>query len=495
VLSEEELIHLAILDIRLENDDDPGDNSGLELSDEIDPVVARIILTGYPPEKMLPGAYSGKVRISFADRITELYLVSKTEGPEAVLKAVKRALKEEFEITPERRIAVLTSGGDSPGMNAAIWAIVRVALDNDIEVLGFQDGYQGLTEDLTYRLTWNFVSDILVQGGTILGTARFPGYEVRDIREKAVENIVRKQISGLIVIGGDGSMKGAQALVQDLEALGRELQVVAIPGTIDNDLWGTDMSLGAASAANAMIEELRNMIRPAQALRRIFVCEVMGHHCGYLALQAALGIGADAVIIPEKVVVCRSRDLTDAGSLKDQIMVVETEDNFRKRLAKTAALLHDAFDAGKRYGFVVLSEGERLLTNERLDAKYVQQYLEDKIKRWPRTNRPDVRAHVLGYPVRGCPPCRFDIWLGARLGAAAVQCLLEDKTDVMVGWSEEEGIIDTPFDEVIKKSSRSPQEMWNDRPKWQELLELQEALACPPQWRQQLKERGNRFVQ
>ncbi len=259
------------------------------------------------------------------------------------------------------------------------------------------------------------------------------------------------------------------------------------------------MSLGATSAANAMIELLRNMIRPAQALRRIFVVEVMGRYSGYLALQAALGIGADAVIIPEKIIDCKPPDRSKgATSLEDRVMPIKTENNLRERLEEIAALMKAAFAADKRYGFVILAEGINGLTEEklkkrRLDGPYVQKYLKAHISKWGDLRPPDVRVQVLGYPVRGVPPCGFDIWLGARLGAAAVQCLLDEKTNVMVGWSEEQGIIETPFGVVVAKSNRPPKEIWKDRPKWQELLDLQEALACPPTLRGQLKAKGNRF--
>lgn len=494
ILEKEQLIHLAILDIRLENDDDPHDESGLKLSQEIDSFVPKILLTGYPPEHAL-GRFPNKTLILFDDQFIELYLLTKKAGPAIVLEAVKKALDEKLKSIPQRRIAVLTSGGDSPGMNAAIRAIVRVAMDNDIEVIGIENGYEGLVNNRMRKLTWNDVSDILAQSGTVLRTARFPDFKKPDVRKKAVENIRRNQISGLIVIGGDGSMRGAQALVQDLKKLDRELQTIAIPGTIDNDLWGTDMSLGAASAVNAMIEEMRNMLRPAQALRRIFVCEVMGRYCGYLAVETALGIGADAVIIPERVLRIRPGS-TDSEPLKNRIMTVETVDNFRNRLQESANLLKEAFAVDKGYGFVIMGEGIRLLlADEHLDAEYIRRYLEAKVKLWPIADKPNVRAHIVGYPVRGVRPCRFDLWLGASLGAAAVQCLLDSsKTEVMVGWSEEQGIIETPFDDVVEKSKRPPQEIWQDRPKWKELLEMQEALACPPALRQQLRERGNRFV-
>lgn len=502
-----ELIHLAILDIRLENDDDPDDKSGEELSKEIDPVVARIVLTGYLPEWILPGKVPGKVWIPFTDPSVEWYMLQKSDGPEVVLEAVKNILQEEYEIIPKRRIAVMTSGGDSPGMNAAIRSIVRIAMDNDLEVIGVQEGYKGLANNLMHKLTWNEVSDILVQGGTILGTARFSRFkEDAETRKKAVSNLINKHVSGLIVIGGDGSMKGAQALSDEAKKQHKDLQVITIPGTIDNDLWGTDMSLGAASAVNAMVEEMRNMLRPALALRRIFICEVMGRYCGYPAVGAALGIGADAVIIPEQVIQIRP-GTTNTEPLKNRVMAVETEDKFRDYLKKITNTLKKAFSMGKGYGFVIMAEGIRLLTeNHPLDIEYIRKFMEDNIENWPISDKPGVRAHVVGYPVRGVPPSRYDLWLGAKLGAASVQCLLEGKTNVMVGFAEgcnydtagklvrEPGVIETPFKEVLEKSNRPPHEICADRPSWQELLEMHEALACPPALREQLRTSGNRFV-
>ena len=399
---------------------------------------------------------------------------------EMLAAEICRVLEEEFEVIPVRRLALLTSGGDLPGMNAAIWGAVRTAMRYDMEVVGVTDGYRGLVEGLAHRLTWGQVCDIMTQSGTILGTARLPEFKNEFVRTKALETLTRKHISGLIVIGGDGSMKGASALTRDLRQRDKVLQTIAIPGTIDNDLWGTDMSLGASTAANAMVSELRNMIRPAQALRRIFVCEVMGRYSGYLALQAGLGIGADAVIIPEEIVDAHRSSLEMAHSLDECISLVGTEDNLRRELDKTAKLLELVFARGKRYGFVILAEGIGQLTHGELDSDYVRRYLEDRIKDWTHPNRPDVRAHVLGYPVRGASPSRYDIWLGATLGAAAVQCLLDGKSDVMVGWSDGSGVIETPFAEVIAKSNRPPGEIWTERPQWQELLRLQRELARPP---------------
>ncbi len=483
----EELIHLSILDIRLMNDDDQNDRSGIELSQQIDPLIPQLFLTAYKPE-LFPGLSTDRVPIDTGSGFREVFLVSKTEGPEALLDRIDRILSERYrEVLPWKRIAVLTSGGDSPGMNAAIRAIVRTAMNEGVEVIGVQDGFEGLVENRTRRLFWNQVSDVLIQSGTILGTARYDRFRQSDVRDQAAQNIVQKQISGLIVIGGDGSMNGTRALVENLNNSGRVLNTVAIPGTIDNDLCGIDMSLGAASAANAMVEELRNMIRPAQALRRIFVCEVMGRYSGYLALQAAIGIGADAVLIPELVVEAHPLcGPDDKRSLKERVLTELTEENFQRQLDDIADQLYAVFATGKRYGFVILAEGIAQLTADRLNRRYVKKHLETRIENWTHAHKPDVREHVIGYPARGSRPSRFDNWLGATLGAEAVRCLLERKTNdigalsEMVGWSEKEGILRVPFEDVIAQSNRPPKEIWADRPKWQELSRLQQELARPP---------------
>jgi 6-phosphofructokinase 1 len=475
---EEDLIHLAIVDIRLREEDDATDQSGLDLCAQMDPTVARLIITAYPEEWSAIRASLSPIegRRQLADGF--LY-----KGElDHLIPEIKRVLKEQFEILPRRRIAVLTSGGDASGMNAAIWSVVRIAMGNNMEVMGIHDGYRGLVEDRMHKLAWNEVSDILVLGGTYLGAARCPEFVDRAIRARSVDNLLRKHITGLVVIGGDGSMQGAKALAADVQARGRSFQTVAIPGTIDNDLWGTDMSLGAASAANAMIEELRNMIRPAQALGRIFVGEVSGRYSGYLTLEAALGIGADAVILPEQVVEVRPpTGPKDSRPWKERVHQLDTRRRYLEEIKRIGESLEAAFAAGKRYGFVVLAEGIGQLTGDELNGAYVRRLLEDQIKNWGVRSRPEVREHILGYPVRGGPPCRFDIWLGAKLGAAAVESLLEPgKTDLMVGWSDQDGIVETPFDQVVAKSNRPPQEVWQDRPKWREALELLEALACPP---------------
>ncbi len=494
---EENLIHLAIVDVRLRNDDDKNDISGFHLCKNMDPTIARILLTRYTGEESWELVRDAMKPTENRHRLADGFF-SKAEDRELISKEMQRVLDEEFEIIPRRRIAVLTSGGDAPGMNAAIWAVVRTAMNNGIEVMGVQDGYKGLVLDKMRKLRWNEVGDIIENSGTILGVARYDDFKREAVRQEAIENLNRKHISGLIVIGGDGSMKGAQALANQIEQSGKIFQTIAIPGTIDNDLLGTDMSLGAASAADAMVKEMRNMMQPARALRRIFVCEVMGACCGYLALQSALGIGADAVMIPETLIEIANDNLTDPSGWKDRIDGIKTRDSFVKQLTEIVELLEAAFAANKRYGFVVLAEGVILATERRgrLTSQQVKEYLTDAIAVWCHDyDKPDVREQKLGYTVRGARPSRFDVWLGAQLGTAAVQCLLEDKSKIMVGWMQDGSIEESGFDKVVKASNRPPREIWNDRPRWKEMLELQKALACPPKLRERLIAQGNRYAQ
>lgn len=488
------LIHLALIDVRMRNDRDVNDKSGLDLCKRMDPTVARILMTYYTGgdeswQLVRESSRPTENRHRLADGFFSKGEI--VESTQFLKDLVQRVLDEEFEIIPQRRIGVLTSGGDSPGMNAAIWSIVRTAMNNDIEVMGIQNGYYGLVHDQMRKLKWSEVSDIVEQAGTILGTARYKEFSDPKIRERAVENINRKHICGLVVIGGDGSMKGAQALAGDLQKQGKTLLTVAIPGTIDNDIWGTDMSLGAASAANAMTEEMRNMIQPAKALKRIFVCEVMGANCGFLAIQAALGIAADVVIIPEHIIEVKN---TPGVAVKDRVDIIGTENTCRAHLANVAEFLEAVFAARKRYGFVVVAEGIKLLTGKRLNGKYVEDYLALAIEKWSHANKPDVRLQELGYTVRGVPPVQFDVQLGAALGAHGVLTILRGQTNCMVGWEEGKGIIKTSFDEVVSKSNLPPKEILNTRPKWQEAIALQQALASPPKLREHLKSQGNCFV-
>jgi len=468
---ESELIHLASVDIRLLNDDDRNDDSGLALCRELDATVAKIIVTGYPEwdlvrQALQPQNHRGHRADGF---------FSKAEDPEEFLKIIREVLREQYDLVPDARYAVLTSGGDSPGMNAAIWAFTRKAMRHSVEVLGVRDGYRGLAEGDIRKLRWSDVSGIMNASGTFLGSSRYLEFRDPAVREKAVEILVRKHVTGLLVIGGDGSMQGAQALSRARQ--GRILRTVALPGTIDNDLFGTDISLGADSAANAMITELRHMIAPARALRRVFVVEVMGRYAGYLAEQAALGVGADAVMVTEDIV--ETYDGSGGAPVKEQVDQIRTLEDFLQQLETVAERLRAGFAAGNRHGFVILAEGLRLLTGDDIPTR-AETLLANLTRRWPEKYRADVRSQTLGYTVRGVPPTREDIRLGAMLGASAVGTMLGGRGNVMLGWKDGAGVVETPFDTVCSESAKAPRELLAARPGWKELLQLQRDLAEPP---------------
>jgi 6-phosphofructokinase 1 len=493
-LLDQYVIHVAIVDIRLESDNSGSDLSGLDLCLEIDRDIPIILHSAHISAENIDikTTYPTKIHYPYQDQLLDLYVIEKGSPnfQYALLEAVERCLQDTYEIYAHQRIGLLTSGGDSPGMNAAIWGIVRMAMKENIEVLGIEEGYRGLVAGKMKPIRWNQVSDIMINGGTMLKTARLKEFTDKSIRRKAIDHIRRKHLSGLIIIGGDGSMKGAQKLVADIQEMKDLKQLpeafscrtIVIPGTIDNDLGGTDMTLGADSAANAIVEVLRNMIRPAQAIKRIFVCEIMGRYSGYLALEAALGIGADAVLISENTIVTRKIEPNDQKtSWTDMVNVVESEDKLRLQLREMADQLEQIFKAGKEYGFVIMSEGIRLLTDNTLNAEYVQNYLRERIKDWAIPDKPDVRVHIVGYPIRGVAPSRFDVWLGVKMGETAVKLLSEKTNQVMVGWSDkEQSFKSVPFDEVIRLSNCTPQDAWKTKEKWQDLLSVHSCLNCPP---------------
>jgi len=461
-----ELIHLAIIDIRLINEEDDNDESGLELCREIDFTVARILMTAFERPQTVKKA----LEIAGDKRpIANGYLQKQEDESLYVVPEVRRVLREQFEVIPRDRFAILTSGGDSPGMNAAVWAVVRAAMAKEIEVIGIEDGYRGLIEGRLHKLRWSEMTEHMTRSGTVLGSARCPDFKDPEARRSAVDNLLKAHVSGLIVIGGDGSIQGAKALADDIAQAGRRLKTVALPGTIDNDLYGTDMSLGAASAANAIVNELKNMVPPARAMRRIFICEVMGRYTGFLALEAGVCFGADAILIPEQVI------HTGANG---EILMKRSRDELTRRIDEIADRLRCTFEDRQRHALVVISEGIGKLIQR--DREWVRERLQENIDLWPKELQPDVRTQVLGYLVRGVPPGRFDLSLGIALGGAAVDALLEGLSHVMIGWSYKEGIQEIDFDEVVKKSAMLPSETLANRPRWKQLLRIHETMVSPP---------------
>ncbi|HVR37809.1 MAG TPA: ATP-dependent 6-phosphofructokinase [Thermoanaerobaculia bacterium] len=465
-----QLIHLALIDVRLVDDDDRNDTTGLELCRHIDGDIPRIIVTAHPNWEIV--------------RTLAESLVEKGTKPEALLSEIRTVLTRFYDVIPRRRLAILTSGGDAPGMNAAIWSALRTALSEQIEMFAIYDGYRGLLNDDVRKLRWSSVADTLTTGGTMLGTAR--SQEFKDEPEKrkiGARNLIKRHIDGLIVIGGDGSMQGAQALAAAIKDEGAKLDTVALPGTIDNDLAGTDMSIGAASAVAAAMHEINNMVAPARALRRIFVCEIMGKYSGFLTLELGLCVGADAVLLPEELVVIKS----GRAKNKDWQQHVDYDKTRRKVLDEIKVIAHrleQTFSSGKRHAFVLVSEGIRLLAtedkHEYVNLDEITRALRGHVNDWTITSKAEVRSQTIGYPMRGAPPSRSDIHLGTTLGEAAVRALVKGDSNVMLGWSEKGGKIDgMKFDEVVSRSNRAPEVKFADRKDWQKTVKLQRALVKP----------------
>jgi 6-phosphofructokinase 1 len=310
-------------------------------------------------------------------------------------------------MTETRHIAVLTSGGDAQGMNAAVRAVVRTGIARGLRVSAVYEGYQGLVEggDRIREMSWSSVAGILQLGGTIIGTARSNDFRQREGRLRVVENLVGSGIDGIVVIGGDGSLTGADLLrrewpelVGELLEAGRiepgraarhpELRVVGLVGSIDNDMLGTDMTIGADSALHRITEAIDAITATAASHQRTFVVEVMGRHCGYLGLYSALAGGADWVIIPE----------APPGP--------GWEDEMADTLAAGRA-------SGRRDSIVVVAEGARDAEGSPIDATRVRIALEDRLG-------VDCRVTVLGHVQRGGSPSVFDRYMSTILGNAAV---------------------------------------------------------------------------
>lgn len=288
-----------------------------------------------------------------------------------------------------RRIAVLTSGGDAPGMNAAIRAVVRTALAQGWQVYGVRQGYAGLIGGDLTPLTARDVGGIMQQAGTILRSARAPEFAEEAGRRRALDVLARTGIDGLVVIGGSGSQVGAY----ELSRMG--FPVVGVASTIDNDIYGTEMSIGVDTALNIALEAIDRLKATASSLQRAFLVEVMGRECGYLALMTGLAGGAEAVVIPEVEL--------DPEELVEQ--------------------LRAAYERGKAHSIVVVAEGARY------DAERLVHYFQEHRERIGFV----VRATILGHVQRGGIPTAFDRLLATRLGAGAVAELAAGRHGVMMG--------------------------------------------------------------
>lgn len=311
-------------------------------------------------------------------------------------------------------IGVLTSGGDAPGMNAAIRAVTRAAIFNGMRVFGIYRGFRGLITDEIEEFKTNSVSNIIQQGGTILKTARSSEFMTVEGRQKAFENMQKHGIDALVVIGGDGSLTGASIFANEYN-----FPIVGLPGTIDNDLNGTDVTLGYDTALNTIMQAMDKIRDTASSHERLFFVEVMGRNCGYLALNSAIASGAEAAIIPE------------ISLEKDQL----------------EELIEQGFRKSKNSSMVLVAESEitggALKLAERVKKEYPQY---------------DVRVSILGHLQRGGSPSAQDRILASRMGIAAIQALLENQRNVMIGIRENE-IDYVPFKRAIRSDKEISEEL------------------------------------
>lgn len=303
-----------------------------------------------------------------------------------------------------KNIGVLTSGGDSPGMNAAIRAVVRGSIYYDIEVTGFLRGYEGLINNDFIPMDRKSVANIIQRGGTILKTARSEAFKTVKGRQTAYENLKANGIDALVVIGGDGTFTGANVFSKEFN-----FPIVGLPGTIDNDLAGTDFTIGYDSAINTVVDAVDKIRDTAESHDRLFIVEVMGRDSGLIALRSGIGVGAEAIMIPE------------ANMNADDIL--HKLEHSRKDKASKIIIVAEGDDTG--------------------GAFKVGEILQEKYPHY------DTKVSVLGHIQRGGKPTCMDRVLASRLGVVAVEGLIQGESGVMVGQINRE-IVFTPFDHAIK---------------------------------------------
>lgn len=314
-----------------------------------------------------------------------------------------------------KKIAVLTSGGDSPGMNAAIRAVVRACAFYNVESVGVYRGYQGMIEGDFKEMNARSVNNIVNKGGTILKTARSEEFRTKEGREKAYNQLKKERIDAFVIIGGDGSFTGAKIFNKEFN-----FPIIGIPGTIDNDIFGTNFTLGYDTALNTAVASIDKIRDTASSHNRLFFVEVMGRDVGHIALNVGVGAGAEEILIPEE----------DLG------------------LDRLLESLKKSRKSGKTSSIVVVSEGDKTGDNVFELAKYVEKNLKDY----------EVRVSVLGHMQRGGAPSCFDRVMASRMGVKAVETVLEGETNVMVGIENNKMIL-TPLGLAIKGKSKINNEL------------------------------------
>ena len=308
-----------------------------------------------------------------------------------------------------KRIAVLTSGGDAPGMNAAVRAVVRTSVFYNLECFAVYQGYQGLIDGNFKEFTARSVNNIVNKGGTLLKSARSLEFRTPEGRKKAHENLIAHAIDALVVIGGDGSFTGAMIFHDEFK-----FPVIGIPGTIDNDIFGTQFTLGYDTAINTVIDVIDKIRDTASSHNRLFFVEVMGRDAGHIALNSGIGAGAEEILIPEE----------------------------NRGLEQLLESLKRSEKSGKSSSIVVVAEGDKTGKNVFELASYVEQNLPYY----------EVRVSVLGHMQRGGSPSCFDRVLASRMGVHAVESLIKGKSNVMVGVVNDTMEL-TPLEHAIKGKS------------------------------------------
>ena len=314
-----------------------------------------------------------------------------------------------------KKVAVLTSGGDAPGMNAAVRAVVRASCYYQLECFGVFQGYQGLIENKIEPFSARSVNNIVNKGGTILKSARSLEFRTPEGRKKAHKNLLALSIDALVVIGGDGSFTGAMIFQSEFN-----FPVIGIPGTIDNDIYGTQYTLGYDTAINTVVEVIDKIRDTASSHNRLFFVEVMGRDAGHIALNSGIGAGAEEILIPEE----------------------------NRGLEQLLESLKRSEKSGKSSSIVVVAEGDKTGDNVFELAAYVEKNLPYY----------EVRVSVLGHMQRGGSPSCFDRVLASRMGIHAVESLLDGKSNVMVGVINDKMQL-TPLDQAIKGESAINKEL------------------------------------
>ncbi len=325
------------------------------------------------------------------------------------MEKIKLENKSDLSMSKIKKIGVLTSGGDAPGMNAAIRAVVRAAIYNKLDVVGIMQGYEGLINGEFKKMKSHDVSNIIQRGGTILRSARSNEFRTVEGRKKAHEQMIANKIDALVVIGGDGTFSGARIFTQEYD-----IPVVGIPGTIDNDLYGTDYTIGYDTAINTVIEAVDKIRDTASAHNRLFFIEVMGRDAGFIALRSGIATGAEAILIPER----------------------ETHTQDLQRY------LEKGYKEHKSSGIVIVAEGDKSGGAYTIAQEIGKEHPEY-----------DIRVSVLGHMQRGGSPSAFDRVTASTLGVAAVDALLDDQKSIMVGMVNGE-VSHVSFNKAIKNKKK-----------------------------------------